>query len=128
MKIGVIGTGSVGQAIAAKLAELDHDVMMGTRDVARALARSEPDAFGNPPFGVWREDHPGVSLRTLAEAAAHGEVVFNATNGSASLEALRLAGEANLAGKVLVDVANPLDFSHGLPPTLIVKDTDSLGE
>src|SRR5207244_7355833 len=55
-------------------------------------------------------------------------VVFNATAGVASLDALRAAGAENLEGKVLVDVANPLDFSRGMPPTLSVSNTDSLGE
>jgi predicted dinucleotide-binding enzyme len=54
--------------------------------------------------------------------------LFNATNGGGSLEALALAGEMNLNGKVLIDVANPLDFSRGMPPTLFVCNTDSLGE
>src|SRR5204863_1911954 len=65
---------------------------------------------------------------TFAEAAAHGEMVFNCTNGSATLDVLKAAGAANLKGKVLVDVANPLDFSKGMPPTLTVCNTDSLGE
>src|SRR5262249_7403772 len=67
-------------------------------------------------------------LGTLAEAAAHGELVVNATNGIGSLEALQAAGEKNLAGKVLIDLANPLDFSKGMPPSLTVCNTDSLGE
>jgi predicted dinucleotide-binding enzyme len=127
-KIGVLGTGTVGQAIAAKLAELGHAVVVGTRDPAGTLARSEPDAYGNPPFKVWREKHPSVELATLAQAAAHGEIVINATSGGASIEALKAAGQQNLAGKVLVDIANPLDFSRGMPPSLSICNTDSLGE
>jgi len=128
MKVGILGTGSVARAIAGKLTELGHEVAMGTRDPARTLAATEPDAMRNPPFSVWHREHSAVRLRTLPEAAAHGEVVVNATRGDASLEALRAAGAANLEGKVLLDVANPLDFSRGMPPTLLVKDTDSLGE
>lgn len=128
MKIAVLGTGPVGQTIAAKLAELKHDVFVGTRDPAATLARTGSDMFGNPPFKVWKERHPGVGLGTLAQAAAHGEIVVNATNGVGSLPALKEAGEKNLAGKVLVDISNPLDFSRGMPPSLTVCNTDSLGE
>jgi predicted dinucleotide-binding enzyme len=69
-----------------------------------------------------------VKLGTFADATKHGEVVFNVTNGMASLDALHMAGEANLSGKVLVDIANPLDFSKGMPPSLTVCNTDSMGE
>jgi len=103
MKIGVLGTGIVGRTIATKLRELGHDVLVGSRSAG-------DDAV---PF---------------AEAAAHGELVFNCTSGTASLDALAAAGVDNLSGKVLVDVANPLDFSHGMPPTLTVCNDDSLGE
>lgn len=128
MKLGVLGTGPVGQAVAAKLAELGHAVFVGTRDPAATLARTNPDTFGNPPFKVWREKHPNIELGTLAQAAAHGEMVVNATTGTGSLEALKAAGENNLAGKILIDIANPLDFSKGMPPSLTVCNTDSLGE
>lgn len=129
MRIGVLGTGMVGRAFAVKLAELDHEVLIGTRDPAATLARQEPDpGYGIPPFGVWHEQHPGVKLGTFAGAAAHGELVVNATAGAASLDVLRLAGEANLEGKVLVDIANALDHSQGMPPSLLVANTDSLGE
>jgi predicted dinucleotide-binding enzyme len=128
MRVGVLGTGMVGQAIAGKLSELGHEVVVGTRDPDETLGRQEPDAFGNPPFGAWLAEHPAVRLAGLGDAAAHGEVVVNATAGGAALEALRLAGEANLDGKVLVDVANPLDFSQGMPPSLSVSNTDCLGE
>jgi predicted dinucleotide-binding enzyme len=128
MKIGIIGTGIVGQTLGGKLSELGHAVMFGTRNVAKTNTRTEPDAMGNPPFSAWHKQHPQVKLGTFAEAAAHGEIVINATSGAASLEALKMAGEANLNGKILMDVANPLDFSKGMPPTLLVCNTDSLGE
>lgn len=99
MKIGVLGSGGVGQTIAGKLREVGHEVEIGTRS----------------------ED-------TYGKAAAHGELIFNCTAGTGSLEALRAAGEEELRGKVLVDVANPLDFSKGMPPTLSVSNDDSLGE
>jgi hypothetical protein len=102
--------------------------MVGTRDPEETTSRTEPDAYGNPPFGSWQEEHPEVKLGTFEEAAAHGEMVVNATAGGVSLEALELAGEGNLNGKVVMDVSNPLDFSQGMPPTLAVSNTDSLGE
>jgi predicted dinucleotide-binding enzyme len=128
MKIGVLGTGFVGQTIAAKLSELGHGVFVGTRDPAATLAKSEPDMYGNPPFKTWRGNHPNVEFGTFAQAAVHGELLVNATQGAGSLDALKAAGEKNLAGKVLVDIANPLDFSKGMPPSLTVCNTDSLGE
>lgn len=128
MKIAVIGTGMVGRALAARTARLGHDVTIGTRDPEATLARTEPDQMGNPPFATWHADHAGIALLPLSEAAARGELIINATSGGGSLDALRSAGEANLSGKVLIDIANPLDFSNGFPPTLLVKDTDSLGE
>ena len=128
MKIGILGTGTVGQTLGAKLEELGHEVMVGTRDVAHTLARSDPHPYGFPPFSTWHKEHPGVRLGTLAEAARHGDMIINATNGTGSLNALRLAGEQNLDGKILIDASNPLDFSHGMPPALAVCNTDSTGE
>ena len=128
MKIGIIGTGIVGQALAEKLSALGHDVVIGTRDVAATRAGTEPGRYGTPPFSVWQVQHPEVRLESFAGTAMHGEVLINATNGSGSIEALRAAGEANLNGKILMDIANPLDFSKGMPPSLTVCNTDSLGE
>jgi predicted dinucleotide-binding enzyme len=128
MNIAVLGTGMVGQAVAGRLHELGHSVVVGTRDPEATLARVEPDGMGNPPFASWRRDHAGVGLATFTEAAAGAELVVNATSGAVALDVLGLAGADNLAGKVLVDISNPLDFSNGFPPTLFVKDTDSLGE
>lgn len=128
MKIAVLGTGMVGQAIATKLAELGHDVIIGTRSPAETMARIDPGPYGQPPFSAWMAQNPGVQLGSFQEAARHGEVVINATNGMGSLDSLRQAGEANLSGKILMDLSNPLDFSHGMPPTLAVSNTDSLAE
>ena len=128
MNIAVLGTGSVGRAIAGRLDELGHTVTVGTRDPQATLARTEPDAMGTAPFATWHTDHEAVELATYADAASAAELVVNATNGSAALEVLTLAGAENLAGKPLVDISNPLDFSTGFPPTLFVKDSDSLGE
>jgi predicted dinucleotide-binding enzyme len=128
MNIAVLGTGMVGQALAGRLDELGHRVVVGTREPAATLARTEPDAMGSPAFPTWQAAHPTVALATFAEAAAGAEVIVNATSGGATLQVLELAGRANLAGKPLIDIANPLDFSAGFPPSLFVKDTDSLGE
>jgi 8-hydroxy-5-deazaflavin:NADPH oxidoreductase len=128
MRVGVLGTGTVGRAIAARLAELGHEVVVGTRDVTATMARTEPDGRGNPPFGTWAEEHPQVRVGSFADAAAAGELIVNTTSGAGSLPSLTAAGEHNLARKVLLDIANPLDFSAGMSPTLFVKDTDSLGE
>jgi len=128
MKIGVLGTGMVGRAIGGKLAEMGHDIIIGTRDVPNTMARTEPNPNGIPAFSVWQKQNPGVKLGTFADAAKHGEIVINATNGTGSIVALDLAGETNLNDKILVDIAIPLDFSKGMPPILSVCNTDSLGE
>jgi len=128
MKIAVLGTGMVGRAIAAKLVALGHDVVVGTRDVDATLARTEPDAMGNPPYAEWQKDNAQAPLVPLADAGAHGELIVNATSGQGSQAALEGAGAPNLAGKVILDIANPLDYSQGMPPTLSVSNTDSLAE
>ncbi len=128
MKIAVFGTGMVGQALAGKLSELGHEVTVGTRDPEATLARTEPGYLGNPPFAVWREAYPELRLETAGDAAAGTELIVNATNGEGSIAMLESAGKDNLAGKVLIDIANPLDFSQGPPPSLFVSNTDSLGE
>jgi predicted dinucleotide-binding enzyme len=117
MRIGILGTGIVGQTIGAKLAELGHDVRMGARTA------------GNQKAVDWiKANGAHASEGTFADAAAFGEIVFNCTAGTASLDALKRAGAPNLDGKILIDVANPLDFSNGMPPSLSVCNTDSLGE
>jgi 8-hydroxy-5-deazaflavin:NADPH oxidoreductase len=128
MNIGIFGTGIVGRTIAARLVELGHSVVIGTRDPNQTLAKTAPDSMGNPPFSVWQKDNLKVHLATFKEAAAHGEILVNATNSSGSLPALQAAGEGNLNGKILIDISNPLDFSRGMPPSLTVCNTDSLGE
>lgn len=128
MHIAVLGTGMVGQAVAARLDELGHAVTVGTRDPEATRGRTGADQMGNPGVGTWVEQHPSIGLATFADAARDADLVVNATNGAVSLEVLTLAGADHLADKVLVDIANPLDFSQGFPPTLFVKDSDSLGE
>ena len=128
MRVCVLGTGIVGKSHSARLTELGHEVAMGTRDVSASLASSKKDIAGGPPIKDWLEQNPRVRLGTFPEAARHGEIVINAVNGQHALEALRLAGEMNLRGKVMLDITNPLDFSRGMPPSLTVSNTDSLGE
>lgn len=128
MRIGVLGTGAVGRTLAARLREIGHDVTVGTRNPAATLARTESDGMSSPPFAQWQAEYPTIPLRQYAEAAAAAEVVVNATAGGGSLAALEAAGSDTLTGKVLLDVANPLDFSAGFPPRLSVANTDSLAE
>jgi len=128
MNIGIFGTGMVAKSIAGKLASLGHSVKLGTREVKATLARSEPDMAGGPPLRTWLESNPSVALGTYAEAAAHGELVVCALSGQGALPGLQQAGTEALAGKILIDISNPLDFSKGMPPSLSVANTDSLGE
>jgi len=104
----------VAQGLSARLAELGHDVVIGTRDAVKLKG--------------WQSSNQRVKIGSFAETAMHGEMVINATNGAASIIALTMAGEENLAGKILVDVSNPLDFSNGFPPSLTIFGTDSLAE
>ena len=127
MDIAILGTGMVGQALAGGLARLGHTVTVGTRDPEATLARTEPDGMGNPPFAAWHADHDDIALATYADATQGAELVVLAGNGTAALDMLSAAGADHLAGTVLIDISNPLDFSAGFPPTLFVKDTDSLG-
>ena len=128
MKIGILGTGVVGQTIAEKLVQLGHQVMIGTRDKQATLAKTGKDNFGRPPFSEWLRNNSKVQFGTYSEAASFGELLVNATSGTGSIEALKLAGENNLASKILLDISNPLDFSKGMPPSLTICNTDSLGE
>jgi predicted dinucleotide-binding enzyme len=119
MKVGIIGTGVVGSAIGTRMVQVGHEVMMGSRTA------------NNEKAATWAKNNGSKAHQgTFADAAAFGEIVFNCTKGEISLEALKLAGEKNLKGKVLVDIANPLDFSKGMPPILTPSlcNTNSLGE
>ena len=100
---------------------------LGTRDVEALLARLVAGPDGERALLLWQQTNPQVRVASFAEAAAYGDIVVNATNGAGSLDALRTAGDTNLDGKVF-DIAEPLDLSHGMPPSLFVSNTDSLGE
>jgi predicted dinucleotide-binding enzyme len=117
MKIGVLGAGMVGATIATKLIAIGQEVMIGSRNA------------GGEKAVTWaRANGANASQGAYAQAARFGEILFNCTQGTASIEALQSAGADNLKGKILIDIANPLDFSHGAPPTLSICNTDSLGE
>jgi 8-hydroxy-5-deazaflavin:NADPH oxidoreductase len=117
MKIAVLGTGMVGDAIGAKLIQCGHEVKMGSRTATNEKAAD------------WvKKNGTHASQGTFADAASLGEIVFNCTHGVASLEALNLAGAHNLKNKILIDIANALDFSKGMPPSLVVCNSNSLGE
>lgn len=128
MNIAILGTGMVGQTLATALSAKGQTVLLGTRDVAATLAKPGNPRTNSPAFADWHAANPAVRLGTFAEAAAFGEIVINATSGQASLNALDEAGADNLSGKVLIDLANPLDFSKGMPPKLSIVNDDSLGE
>jgi 8-hydroxy-5-deazaflavin:NADPH oxidoreductase len=130
MKIGIFGSGTVGQTLASRLTGLHHEVMLGTRNVAETSARTTKDNYGGPSFSEWYGNNKQIKLGTFNQAAAFGEILFNATQGGNAIGALQLAGGNNLNGKILVDVSNPLDFSRGMPPILIPElcNTTSLGE
>jgi 8-hydroxy-5-deazaflavin:NADPH oxidoreductase len=116
MRYGVLATGMVGQALATRLTERGHDVMMGSR----TADNKEADAW-------WRRIGARARVGTFRDAAAFGEILFNRTQGAVSPDVLHSVEPTDLAGKVLIDVANPLDLSRGTP-TLTICNTDSLGE
>lgn len=119
MKIGMLGTGIVGNTLGSKLVALGHDVKMGSR-----IANNEKATKWVNQAGA------NASEGTFADAAAFGEIIFVCTKGDGTMDAVRAAGEENLNGKILVDVSNSLDFSKGMPPHLIpaLSNTNSLGE
>lgn len=125
MKIAVLGTGSVGRTISIKLNELGHEVTIGTRAIVDTMNRelSEGVTLNN-----WFTEHSTIKLETFKEACSHARIIFNCTGGLVSLAVLDSIGKEELSGKILIDVANPLDFSNGMPPTLSVSNSDSLAE
>jgi len=116
MRIGVLGTGDVGRVLGAGFAALGHEVKIGSRNPQQERVREWLKKAG-----------PKASAGTFAEAAAFGEIVVLAILWTGTENAIQLAGPQNLAGKVLIDVTNPLDFSAGAP-RLSVGHTDSAGE
>ena len=117
MKIAVFGTGSVGETLGSKLIELGHEVKMGSRTANNEKALAWVKKAG-----------PKASTGTFADAAKGADLIVNATLGSGTIEAFKMAGADHSAGKVVLDLSNPLDFSKGFPPSLFISNTDSLGE
>lgn len=123
MRIAILGTGTVGQTIGTKLAQMGHEVYLGSREPANAKAI----AWANKENLNKDSTQKHALFGTFANAAAFGEVVFNCTLGTASLDALHMAGAENLRGKILIDTANPLDYSTD-SWALTIAGNDSLGE
>jgi len=125
-----MGAGSVDQAYASKFITLGYEVMMGTRNVTEKLAGNVKDGYGNPLFSEWYSVSKTVKLGTFEEAALFGEIILNVTMGVNSINALKMADEKNLNRKILIDVANPLDFKNGITTSLLpeLSNTYSLGE
>ena len=125
MKIGIIGSGVVAQTLGAKLIELGHDVVLGTRDPAKLDEKK--NMAGTLREWIAKTNKKG-KVATFQEAAAHGDLLFNVTNGQASIEALKLAGADKVGTKVLIDTSNELDFSKGMPPGALASQSNCLGE
>jgi len=114
-RIGILGSGDVAKNLGRGFARHGYDVRLGTRDASK--------------LADWtREVGARASVGTFAEAAAFGEIALLATHGDATEKVLDLVGPAPFAGKIVIDATNPLDLSKGMPPTLFVGTTDSLGE
>src|ERR1051325_2832714 len=116
MKIGMLGTGMVGETLGTKLVQLGHQVKMGSRTANNETAAKWAAKNGS-----------SASTGTFADAAAFGEVAFLCLKGDVELDVVRQVGD-NFKGKIVVDVSNPLDFSRGMPPSLSICNTNSLGE
>lgn len=118
-KIGILGTGAVGNTIGSKLIELGYQVKMGSRTVNNEKAVAWVEKNGN-----------NASQGTFEDAAGFGEIIFNCTKGEIALNVIRMAGIENFRGKVVIDISNPLDFSNGFPPSLHAEytNTNSVGE
>ena len=129
MKITILGTGSVGQTWANKLVSLNHKVTIGTRNTEKTLANTEKDRYGSPTFAEFLQANPLVQLKNYEDAVSDADFVVNATKGESSIAAIKATGNT-INGKIIIDIANPLDFSSGSIPSLIpsLSNTNSLGE
>ncbi len=120
MKIGVLGSGDVGRRLSDGFIELGHIVKIGSRDPTKEEVVQ------------WVSNHGGeegkASAGNFEEAASFGEILVIATSWNGTSNSIRLAGTKNFAGKIVIDVTNPLDFSEGMPPKLAISHSDSGGE
>jgi len=128
MKITILGTGMVGQSLANRFTELGYKVTMGTRNPEATKNRTEANQMTGKSFADWHKENSKVEIKSLSDSAQDADIVINATNGQATIEVLEKVCANNLEGKVMLDIANPLDFSKGMPPSLSVCNTDSLAE
>ncbi len=129
MNIGIIGSGQVARILGGKLLELGHAVMISSRDVSAGKDQGARGVIPSASEWVAAQNDRGNdgAAGSFAAAAAFGELLINATAGKSSLDALGAAGRGNIEGKILVDLANPLDSSSGVL-ALVYSSTDSLGE
>lgn len=128
MNITILGTGVVGQTIANRLMEMNHNITMGTRNPHETIQRKDINPMTGHSFVDWHKENAKVKLSTFENAADKAMLIINATSGLVSMEVLETIGREKLNNKVLLDVSNPLDFSQGMPPTLFVCNTESLAE
>ena len=94
MKVGVLGSGVVGQTLAAGFLKHGHEAMIGTREPAKLTE--------------WNKINPGAQVGSNTDAAAFGEIIVLAVKGSAAVDALFSAGEMNLRSKTIIDSCNPI--------------------
>ena len=127
MKVGIFGTGEVGQTLASALVRKGHDVCVGTRDVEKKM-KEKASGEETVSFREWLAKNKKVRLAAFADAAAHGDLLMNATAGHGSLEALSKAKPVDLRGKILIDIANALGPWGEGPVELFVVNNDSLAE
>jgi len=130
MKVVILGTGNVGQTLAEKLISLNHEVIMGTRDVAATLERKGSGNSGDLSFGEWHSNNKKVQLMTFQDVVREGELIINALHGAAVISVIQSCNLPDFDNKLVMDIANPLDFSRGFPPSLLpgFHNTNSLGE
>jgi predicted dinucleotide-binding enzyme len=117
MKVGMLGSGGVGQDLGLGFIGLGHDVKMGSRHPAKDEIKAWLAKAGKK-----------ASAGTFGEAAAFGDMAVLATQWTGTENAVRLAGPDNLAGKVVIDTTNPLLFRPKAMPALAVGGNDSAGE
>jgi predicted dinucleotide-binding enzyme len=112
-KVGVIGSGQVGQVLADGLLKHDYEVMRGTREPGKLAA--------------WKSGAGSqASVGTFADAAKFGEIVVLAVKGAAAESAVDLCGPSNLAGKTVIDTSNPI--SEGAPVNGVLRFFTGLDE
>ena len=112
MKIGIIGSGTVGQQLGIGFTRIGNEVKIGTRDKSKLT-----DWLKNAG--------PKASEGSNEEAVKFGEIIILATAWSGTENAINISGKENFSGKILIDVTNPLDFSGGMPPKIAVPFNDS---